>query len=314
VLSALAAVAAVAIFLLPIYDSLSQLWTWILTLASHKGHYGSGETGFVSWSDVPDRLRLTWITAPIVYFGLAASILGAALAIYNRRKLAERGVNALTLLFLAAPMPLVFCVQLLFVMKHFLRQYLVAIVPLSTVAIVWLLWLAHDRIKTARLRRYANGAVSIMLFAVGIWQSATVLGRIDTARLERDTDRRTLDSIIAEYPGSVVIGTYVVPEINYAMHFGLSYTRPAFANWANTFLPNDFAIAGDNLFRPGTGPDTGYFDIARLNDFIAGGQHFLVLFPKTSPFSRLECSEPLIVLRNEHVCSLVKVLPREGGR
>jgi hypothetical protein len=240
--------------------------------------------------------------------------MGAALVIYNRRKFAGRSGNVLTLLFLAAPIPLVLATQFVMVMKHFQIHYLSPIVPLSTVAIIWLVWLTHARIQTIRLRRYANGTVAIMLLAAGTLQSAIALGRIDAERRDRDADRRAWGLILAKYPGSIIVGTYIVPEINYAINFGLMYTRPDFANRANEIIRNSFSIVGDNLFRPGTGPDTGYFDLARLNDFIAGGQHFLVVFPKTTPFHRLECAEPVVALRNEHVCALVKVLPREASK
>ena len=313
-LSGLASVIAAAIFLLPIYGSLPVLWKWIWDLASHKGHYGAGEIGLMNWSEVPDHLRYTWTAVPIVYFGLAASVIGFVIATYNHRRFSTRTGNILALLFFAAPMALVFAAQLFIVMKHFLLQYLSPIVPLSTVAIVWLFWLAHARIETARLRRYANGAVAIVLFSAGVWHSAMTLAQVDAASREKDADRSTLDGLLAKYPGSIVVGTYTVPEINFAIHFGLTYTRPDFSNMANEILRNNLSIYGDNLFRPGTGPDTGFFDISRLNDFIAGGQHFLAVFPKTIPFKRLECAEPIVVLRYEHVCSIVKVLPREGSK
>jgi hypothetical protein len=150
-----------------------------------------------------------------------------------------------------------------------------------------------------------------MLLAAGAWQSANTLVQVEAARLERDADRYALDSFLAKYPDSIIVGTYNIPEINYAIHFGLMYTRPAFANRANEILRNNFSISDGNLFRPGTGPDTSLFDLSRLNDFIAEGQHFLVIFPKTTPFRRLECAEPVIVLRYDHACVLVKVLPRE---
>jgi hypothetical protein len=83
---------------------------------------------------------------------------------------------------------------------------------------------------------------------------------------------------------------------------------------ANAILRNNLSIYGDNLFRPGSGPDTGFFDLSRLNDFISSGQHFLAVFPKAIPFKRLECAEPIVVLRYEHVCSIVKVLAREESK
>jgi hypothetical protein len=313
-LSGLASVIAAAIFLLPIYGSLPLLWKWIWDLASHKGHYGAGEIGLMNWSEIPDHLRYTWTAVPIVYFGFAASVIGFVIATYNHRRFSTRTGNILALLFFAAPMALVFAAQFFIVMKHFLPQYLSPIVPLSTVAIVWLFWLAYARIETARLRRYANGAAGIVLFLAGVWHSAMTLAQVDAASREKDVDRSTLDALLAKYPGSIVVGTYTVPEINFAIHFGLTYTRPDFSNMANEILRNNFSIYGDNLFRPGTGPDTSFFDISRLNDFITGGQHFLAVFPKTIPFKRLECAEPIVVLRYEHVCSIVKVLPREESK
>jgi hypothetical protein len=148
------------------------------------------------------------------------------------------------------------------------------------------------------------------VLAVGLGCLWTGLG-FHTLRFKRDihsAEVRELEKVLVRYPGARIIGAYAAPERTYALNFALGYTSLPFRREASVKIPSDISyhLSGSLAWvsLASHGP------IRFLTPYLAE-RPVLLVFPRSIPFNRFECEEPVWSGENFHVCRVLKVLDRE---
>ena len=280
----LAAFVAMIVSLLPVYEYAGAIVRWVLALATHKGHYGTGERGIVL--DVPvvvAQLKKTWDALPILYAGLIAASIALFLR-FDRVSAAILAALALQLGLVAKPIQL---------------HYLASGVPLATVALARLSGIAGARLA---------GLSAVLAVGLGCLWTGVALQGLRAERATRSAEVREIEKVLVRYPGARIIGAYPAPEWTYALNFALGYTAFPFRLEASVKIPSDISYHGGGLLA---WVSAGYGPLRFLTPYLAAGRPVLLLFPRDIPFDRFECEEPVRTGGNFHVCRVLKVLDPE---
>jgi hypothetical protein len=302
----IAAVATTGVFILTIFPVVDPMLNWFNNVATHKGIYGGGEAGLIDIASIPASLGQLWRDVPIFYAGLAASVFAIPLVLFRVR--GAPPVRWTDIVLACIPL-LVFVLQFAIVLKHFRSHYIMPIIPLATVIIAWLIWLAAP--YQSDVRRRIRALVAGGLLLVCLQQSYAVAAQYAAARPAWGAQLKEMDDILGRYPGALVVGTYRAAEFNFALQFAIGYTDHQFAQKVNARLRNNLAVHG-GLYGYTTvalrqaGKGAGYFELKTLNRYLDEGNKILLVFPRAISFHRFECAAQFQLSR-DHICELRRV-------
>jgi hypothetical protein len=295
------AVATTGLFLLTIFPVIDQMLNWFSVVATHKGIYGGGEAGFIDFASIPASLGRLWTDVPICYVGLGASVI--AIPLFLLRVRGAPSVRWTDIVLASTPL-LVFVLQFAIVLKHFKSHYMVPIIPLATVVVAWLTWLAAP--YRSNVRRHIRTLVAGGFLLIGTQQSYAVAARYAAARPAWDAHLREMDDILGRYPGALVIGTYRASEFNFALQFAIGYIDHRFAEKVNARLRNNLVVHGGMLRQAGKGGSYGYSELKTLNRYLDEGNKIFLVFPRAISFDRFQCVAEFQLPR-DHICELLRV-------
>jgi hypothetical protein len=278
----LAAFLALIVSVSPAYEYGGAMIRWFVALVTREGRYGVGEPGIADAATITRQLRDIWETIPILYVGLSM----AAIAVLLR-------FGRVSLAILAA-----FVLQLCLALKPTQVHYFMPVVPLAPVLLAWLL-------GTSRIGLRLASPFAVLAVCLGCLWSGAAFRTLASERAVRSAEVRELERALVRYPGAMVIGTYPVLDLNYALNFALGYTSFGFRVEASPKLPSDLSYHRGGFVFSALG-DSGA--MRRIGPLLAAGRTVLLAFPNDVPFDRFECEQPVWKGKNFHTCRVLKVL------
>jgi hypothetical protein len=279
----LATVVAALLSVSPAYEQGLSMLRWFVGLATREGRYGVGERGIADVATIAAQLREIGKVIPILYVGL----LTAAVAVPLR-------FGRISMAILAA-----FVLQLCLAVKPTQVHYFMAVVPLATVLLAWLVR------TTGRVGARLAGLGAVLAVGLGCLWSNAGFEILRAERAVRSAQVREFERALLQYPGALVIGTYRVPDLNYALNFAAGYTSTAFRIEVSPKLPSDLSYHRGGFIVSAIG---NYGPLRRVDPFLAAGRTVLLAFPVEVPFERFECAQPIWSNARFHICRVLRVL------
>ncbi len=247
------------IFLLPIIGKLNSVVAWLISLATHEGHYGEGPTGLIDWTMIPERARIIAAAEPLLV--VAAASLTAAI-LFSRSR--DKWTAAVTALAVGA---LVFLV-----LKQFQIHYLMPAVAIAPVVIVW-------AVSRFARRQFPYVVIATIALVLGVASMQNMSSAFANERALRSKNEKAVNEVIARFQNPVVIGAYRSGYKPWAVQFGIAWSDPQFAK----LIPD--ATAGDrlwynsnkkNIWRSQSEP----VDWSYLDQFEKAGRAVLIVQPR----------------------------------
>jgi hypothetical protein len=248
------------LFLLPIVGKLKHVFGWLFSIATHAGQHGSGATGFIDWSAIPERVGLIASAEPV----LAVAAMAAAAAVVLPS--GDRGKAAILAATLGA--------LILLVLKHYAIHYLMPAVAIAPAITVW----AISRFS----RRPWPCAVAAMLAAiVGGASVLNMTSAFADERALRRENEKAVGEVIARYPNPVVIGAYRSGYKPWAVLYGLAWSDLKFARTFPQIAAADsltYDAGLKKLWRAHAGP----VEWSYLDQFEKAGRTVLIVQSRDS--------------------------------
>jgi hypothetical protein len=278
----LATVVAALLCVSPAYEQGLPMVRWFVGLVTREGRYGVGERGIADAATITAQLRNIGEVIPILYAGLLAAAV-AALLRFGRISVA----------ILAA-----FVLQLCLALKPTQVHYFLSVVPLATVLLAWL-------VRTNRIGARLAGLAAVLALCLGGLWTVSGFNTLSFERAVRGAQVREFERALLQYPGALVIGTYRVPDLNYALNFAVGYTSTAFRTEVSPKLPSGLSYHRGGFIVSAIG---NYGPLRRIDPFLAAGRPVLLAFPLEVPFERFECAEPVWKSVRFHICRVLRVV------
>jgi hypothetical protein len=260
---------------IPILPAYTRIWTWVVSLSTHVGEYGSGAQGFVS---IPQYI-LDWHTifnkcALLILFALVAVLFSLFQLIRNR---SSRGIT-----FLLAT---AFCILLQFgiTAKHYDDHYLVSVISLFSPLLV----LFYLNVKNENFFFKAAVSLYIILFIIQSLGHALAYNKQLSGYTK---DAVSFNNMIHDkYIDFIFIGVFPMPMANPEGAFfqGNDWDNNQ-SNELASLYPHHFSYFSNNIntFAPYV---SGIYSIKErvwADDLITSGARVIFVGPKGYDFSQ----------------------------
>lgn len=274
----IALVIGLEVSLIPIFPAIAETLAWLLRAATHTGHYGTGEVGFVELGRVPQNLAILWSAFPLAFVSVIALALAfvclaprGKLSLTQRPQLPYRTVSAVFLLAIIG--------QTAMVLKHFGIHYFIPTLPVALVGLSYLLWVVADCNRFRPIGRMLPALGLAVLIGHGSFLAVTNLEKFRAWRQASNLEHADISYELAKHPNAIVISTYRVWTQSFATMFGLTWTRKAHKETAQEILSDVFYY---NKWRKKfADPVTGnWVEPSYINSLIATDKPVLLLAPK----------------------------------
>jgi len=214
-------VTAAAVFLLPIYGQLPRVARWLWGLLTHKGRYGSGETGLPSIAVLLDNAGRLYGEEPFLFF-MGAFFLVAVILTW-RRSSSDSYVGAAghARRFLVAGLAGI-ALSVALTVKHYASHYALPAMLLVTLLGAIFAGLALQRSRTSRLWQ-AGGLLFALLLTAGLGYSLQRIPKWFFALEQQNAEEARLREILASFEGCTVAGVYRSSLPVFALNFGNNF-------------------------------------------------------------------------------------------
>jgi hypothetical protein len=292
---------AFLICILPIATRVVKMIFWFGALATHTGHYGTGNWGLFDMKAIPSRIAGLATAFPALY------IVAALLAIYVAREFMGRAEAAGGKTAGFAPEPgnpgslawgprlrtplvllAIIVVQTVLVIKQFRYHYMLPVLPLTVVGAIWL---AQSGAATM-LPKTAFRALQAGLLGLALVLSAVAgLGAssaLHASRLHMDASLAAVEDELKQHPDALVIGTYHCSLPECALAFGASYApelEPQLAPILSHFLYYQLWAGNLTIYGEGTVP------LQRVSDLLAAHREIFLVSPGYPQLSAFKLTE-----------------------
>jgi hypothetical protein len=177
---------AIAAGLIPIYSELNRIFVWIVALATHTGHYGSGSAGFIEQHQFLSDVNVLLVSEPLLpVLSVGPVILGVVL--YCCSGTPRPNLKYLDFLWIAVALSFGQIIGFVLIAKHANVHYLIPL--LLTVGLnLYFLWLVVSSAATATSRRIYSLGFYVLLVAVCIFSSRRQLPLLEQLKDARIAD------------------------------------------------------------------------------------------------------------------------------
>jgi hypothetical protein len=171
------------IFAIPILFNFSKSTAWFGNMLVNSGHWGSGNSTFIDWGEVPSRLLLILDfdhLFPVLFTLLVVLLLYARFF----AKIKSKEINKLNLLTMGVVSGVL--ISVFFITKHFAYRYYITTLYFQVV-LFYLIFEYVVRIFRFRLSRQAISVMAFLVYlTIAVWQIPAWKNQIgDTAREHR---------------------------------------------------------------------------------------------------------------------------------
>jgi hypothetical protein len=233
---------SIALGLVPIYSKLHYVFAWIVALASHTGHYGSGSVGFIDQHQFLSDVTVLLVSEPILpILSLGGAILSVLL--YCCSGTPRPNLNKPDLLLITVALPFGQIIGFMLIAKHANVHYLIPL--LLTVGLnLYFLWLVVLSAATPTRRRIFSLGFYVLLAAICVFSA-----RRQLPVLEQIKDARIADT--TAYHEAVKLGKNVL-RVDYYRS-----SSPEFAEYfADSFAGHTFGAKLEKKY-----PEVMFFNI-----------------------------------------------------
>lgn len=246
--------------------------TWLnfmFQIAAHSQYYGQGPAEFVDLAAVPARMLAFWNALPVLYIALVATILvGAAQLLGSRR---PNRIFWQAGIFFA-----IIFAGLLAAVKHFGLRYAIPSLAIVPPVLAWSAFQLMHVVPRYFFRQAIPVAGLVCIAACSISGIKTCLLDLSKAKTERMEQLASLNGVIAEHAGAIVMGAYGSRNLGYAIQFGLGYVPLAYQKIVAAGR-SDLISYHFSKFLVVVGE--GVRDVKFAGDLVEGGKEVLFLLP-----------------------------------
>lgn len=248
---------------------------WLVQIATHKGHYGEGETGFIDFATFWSNMREIIAAVPLA---AGAAIAAAAVALAWRIKTRDwRDPVSLTL---SAPV-VIFAAYLVATSKHFALHYMMAAWALTGGVLV---------LVVVQIRRLvpAIPAAAVSLLAGGLCAVTAAVTLIDARAVALQSfssnaiGARLSNAVVAAGPACANVSGMFVRAPENDMNHGWDMTLQL---WGDQAMRERFSVAYERAFTAALLDHNTYTHVLK-NDF------------RTTSYAKLAADYPCIIVRS----------------
>ncbi|MET4072689.1 hypothetical protein ABID58_007518 [Bradyrhizobium sp. S3.2.6] len=247
---------------------------WLVQIATHKGHYGEGETGFIDFATFWSNMREIIAAVPFAsgtYIAAAAVVLAWCIKTREWRDPVSRTLSAAVLIFAA---------HLVATSKHFALHYMMASWALTGGVLVLIV---------VQIRRLvpAIPAVALSLLAGGLCAATTAVTLIDARTVALQTSRanaigaRLSDAVVAAGPACANVSGMFVRAPENDMNHGWDMTLQ---RWGDQAMRERFSAAYERAFTVALLDHNTYTRVLKRNF-------------RTTSYAKLAADYPCIIVR-----------------
>ena len=276
-LACVAAIAGWSLGVLPIVTRLPELFKGAQNILIHTGKYGSGDQGFVDYSQLVGNFNALFKAFPLFYIAVvifsfcAVALIGwlVATQLTNAvKKSTQVALSCNVQALKTIAVLLTVCVaQTLIVLKHFGQHYMIPALPVAFIGIAVLFKLLFEHKPRLGVILKATLAVGVSAFVIQINYLTFV-----TLQAERVQHNRSVNSLqreLAKYQNPLVITSYGCYLPQCGVMFGIEYA-PAIDKKAGSLLANFY---GFNVFNSMLLIDGhGFYPLNRLEPFFTASR------------------------------------------
>lgn len=293
------------LFVLPIITELPAVTRWFSSIATHKGQYGEGESGFIDFAELPNRLWLLCREIGFIFVAGTASILAILICVFRTESENVRGMRRREI-WVSVILLTTITAQLAMVLKHFGLHYILPSFAISSTLLVRTLRLLELQIS----RRFAGAVTNLAVAAltvVVVQQTYTNFRNLSSAGHERNSRLASMQQVLDANSDALVLSAYRAHNQNYAIQFALGWVNGAFAR---RLMKDDFQKFSYNrwnhlVMQVGV----GMFKLDTLNELIGKGLKVLLILPEDVQNPALEGDVLLQIPGKERILRLTRVWP-----
>ncbi|MET3906938.1 hypothetical protein ABID59_001269 [Bradyrhizobium sp. S3.3.6] len=247
---------------------------WLVQVATHKGHYGEGETGFIDFATFWSNMREIIAAVPFAagtYIAAAAVVLAWCIKTREWRDPVSLTLSAAVLIFAA---------HLVATSKHFALHYMMASWALTGGVLVLIV---------VQIRRLvpAIPAVALSLLAGSLCAATTAVTLIDARTVALQTSRanaigaRLSDAVVAAGPACANVSGMFVRAPENDMNHGWDMTLQL---WGDQAMRERFSAAYERAFTVALLDHNTYTRVLKSNF-------------RTTSYAKLAADYPCIIVR-----------------
>jgi len=259
-----------AVFFGPALSMFSHWRDFMLRLVRHSQYYGEGPAEFIELAAIPSRMWAFWENLPVLYLGfIAAALVGIVQLISARRpnKIFWQAGLFCAIIFLG----------LLSAIKHYGFRYAIPSLAIVPPVLAWSIFHFIKIVPGYRLGQAFAVAGVICAAALSISGIRSFLSQLSLADSYRARDLPSLNAALAQHPDAIVIGTYGVRTLEYAIAFGLYYVKIPYQKMVAAGRSDQIIYFGGNsLYVTGEGERNAQF----ANQLVESGREVLLLLPE----------------------------------
>jgi hypothetical protein len=279
---------SIAVGLIPVYSEVHRIIAWIVGLATHTGHYGSGSVGFIEQRQFLSDLTVLLISEPILpALSVGAVVLGAVLYCFSGTP--RTNLKYPDFLWITVALPFGQIVGFMVIAKHSNVHYLIPL--LLTMGLnLYFLWLGILSAETPARRMIYTSGFYVLLTAACVFSA-----RRQLPLLEYLKDARIADT--AAYNEAVKLGKSIL-RVDYYRS-----SSPEFAEYfADCFAGHTFGAKLERKY-----PEAMFFNIF--------GERFETFTKFTQPKEFLASHAEFLAFGNKNIdLAGPRGLMTEGGR
>lgn len=217
---------SIAIGLVPIYAELQYVFFWIVGLATHTGHYGSGSVGFVEPHQLLSDVAVLLVSEPILpILSLGSVILGVLL--YCCSGTQKPNLSYPDFLLITVALPFGQIIGFMLIAKHANVHYLIPL--LLTVCLnAYFLWLIILSAGTPTRRKIYRSGFCVLLIAVCVFAAGREPPLLEQLKHARVADTNAYREATKLGKNIVRVDYYRSSSPEFAEYFGDSFARDAF--------------------------------------------------------------------------------------
>jgi len=242
----------------------------MLRVAWHSQYYGDGPAEFMELSAVPSRMWAFWENLPVLYVGFMAAALVGIFQLCSSRRSNQ-------IFWQAGIFCAIIFLSLLSAIKHYGFKYALPSLAIVPPVLAWSIFHFMKIVPGHRLRQAIAVAGVICAAALSIPGIRTFLHNLSLADSYRARDLPSLNAVLAQHPGAIIIGSYGVRTPEYAIEFGLYYVKVPYQKVVAAGRSDLIIYLGANwLFVMGE----GVRDAQLANELVESGREVLLLLPE----------------------------------
>jgi hypothetical protein len=240
----IASFAALMLVLIPVYPEFPRIGRWIVDLATHSGHYGTGEVGFARLDRYLIDLSMLVRNEPmIIVLPIGSLIFTAVIALCGHRNSRESmAASPLARMLVLIPVQ---AVGLLLVAKHAGQHYLIPLyltLSLNLILLIKSIGTIQERLPQRGILLLLGGFV----IACGLWAGSGTLQVNETLKQVSNEQLEIYRIARLSPPGIPRADYYRSPTPEFALCFGNDYAWRAFSSKLKQRFPTALFF---NLFN-----------------------------------------------------------------